>query len=354
MLLTRLYKYWPLLGFVFSACKEPFVPFKDPNTEKILVVDGFIDTGGGETTIRLTQTADMMGPVTYNYVPSATLKIEGEDGTTITAITNAAGVAVFSTKINNQTQRYKLSIATQSGRKYSTNFLDNIKAPKLDSIGYKIEALGIQLYLNTDDKANNTRYYGWSYEETYEIEAIKPKYQPLAMICWANNLPTEILAGSSIKLSDNRITGFPLTFIKGNSIKLNKMYSINVSQYGLTEKAYNYLVNIKKNTEKIGSIFDPQPSETIGNIRCDSDPSEPVIGFINCGTVSQKRIFIRKRDIPRPNNNWIYLDCDWQPVSEDPDPEFYYIEYERGMVPWTCVDCTLNGASTTKPAFWPK
>jgi hypothetical protein len=70
------------------------------------------------------------------------------------------------------------------------------------------------------------------------------------------------------------------------------VYTINVTQYALTKEAYEYWDNLKKNTEKIGSIFDPQPFADFGNIHCISDPDEPVIGFISACSTSQKRLYI--------------------------------------------------------------
>jgi hypothetical protein len=363
-----------LLLVFFSACKEKFHPEVDKNTKNLLVVDGFIETGGGQTSFRLTQTVDMVGPITYREVPNATLKIEGEDGTAITAITNSAGVAEFATKLNNQTQRYKLSIVTQEGKTYATNFLENKKAPEITSIVPKIKEAGLQLEVNTEDNTNKTKYYGWTFEEVFEFESkltsSLAKYagkDSLMKVCWGNNFSKQILLASSTRLSADRISNFPLTFIDRNSKKISKVYSINLGQYALTEEGYNYLLNMKKNTEKIGSIFDPQPSETPGNIRCVSNPSEPVLGFVSCGAKSTKRIFVHSSELPLGWGN--YISCNplvdtieiWRGGRTKPHEELWMDFSERlngndtitVMVPTDCLDCSKTGINK-RPTFWPK
>jgi hypothetical protein len=282
-----------MLSIAFSACKEPFVPFKDPNTLKLLVVDGFIDTGGGETTIRLTQTVDMRGPLTYRPEPDALVKIEGEDGTSIIAKTDLNGFGKFATTLNDQTQRYKLSITTQSGKKYTTDFLENKKSPKIDTIDYKKEDCRLRVVLSTKDKINNTRYYRWTFTGGFEggDENIS------GVGCDLGQFSKEILVASSANLAVDNIHEFPIAFANRNCFKIRAAFKINVVQYALTEGGYNYLLSMKKNTEKTGGIFDPLPSELSGNIQCISNPSEPVIGFLSCGTVSKKVFSVTKGKI---------------------------------------------------------
>jgi hypothetical protein len=124
---------------------------------------------------------------------------------------------------------------------------------------------------------------------------------------------------------------------------------------------------MQKNTEDIGGIFDPQPSELTGNIQCISDPSETVIGFISCGVVREKRFFISSSEVLKINSDWLYkTDCrqdtirssrwkelgltgnhiiDIVPKFLSLDPLYYYSRLE-------CIDCTLFGTNI-KPSFWP-
>src|SRR5690606_18478545 len=69
--------------------------------------------------------------------------------------------------------------------------------------------------------------------------------------CWKDEHSSKVLLSSTERFSEDRITNMPVNYIKGNSEKIAHFYSILVKQYGLTREAYQYLENMKKNTEQI-------------------------------------------------------------------------------------------------------
>ena len=58
-----------------------------------------------------------------------------------------------------------------------------------------------------------------------------------------------------------------LNTIHRTSDKISYLYYTEVKQMSISEEAYNYWSNLQRNSEEIGGIFAPQPSEMIGNIR---------------------------------------------------------------------------------------
>lgn len=126
---------------------------------------------------------------------------------------------------------------------------------------------------------------------------------------------------------------------------------------------------MKKNTESLGTIFDPMPSEITGNIRCLTDTAEKIVGYIGASNITEKRTFIDNRDLI----DWAYTDsrCSTQDET-DLDPvnlrKFLYPPYNylpttpiyspTGQLLGTymanpfCVDCTLSGTNI-KPSYWP-
>ena len=96
-------------------------------------------------------------------------------------------------------------------------------------------------------------------------------------------------------------------------------------------------MNLKKNTEQLGSIFDALPSQINGNIHSATNPSEPVIGYISVGNVSSQRIFITKQQLP---SSWIptptYLYCQI-------DSEYYVYYFLNGStIPVNQVTEVIN------------
>src|SRR5690606_11887431 len=123
-----------------------------------------------------------------------------------------------------------------------------------------------------------------------------------------------ILIASSAKLQSDRIAEAPLLQIPTGSEKLGWRYSILVRQYALDKNAYEFYDLMKKNTESIGTIFDPQPSEIRGNFTCITNPEEPVIGHVTASTVTEKRIFINSTEV----SDWVFVEnCPVQEVTTD-------------------------------------
>jgi hypothetical protein len=117
--------------------------------------------------------------------------------------------------------------------------------------------------------------------------------------CWKSVSITSILIGSSEKLSQDVISQQPTaSTFRCASQQLGVLYSINVKQYALSEQAYRFLQQLKRNTEQLGTIFDAQPSDNNGNIRCITNAQEPVIGFVEVSEEKTKRIFISNTQVP--------------------------------------------------------
>jgi len=241
--------------------------------------------------------------------------------------------------------------------------------------------------VTTHDPQKNTLYYQWTYKETwiyrtpyesdyiYEHDSVKirPYDQLLPQTCWGTDSSNRILVGSSAKLTDDLIYEFPMTSIPFTlNNKLFSRYSILVKQFALTKDWYDWKQKVKKNTEQLGTIFDPQPSETGGNFTCENDPSEPVIGFVGCTTETEKRIFIERAEIYNITQHIPsgFEDCGQVSIKNNPDSigglfdiGFWLI---TGIVPGPgpshidrvlgsaakCADCRLSGGSPDKPAFW--
>jgi hypothetical protein len=373
-----------VLTLALTRCKDPYVsPYVSPPTG-YLVVDGFI-SGNGPTRFNLGRTI----PVSSNVQPPAEtkahLQVEGDDNSIFTLNELGNGVYGVNALPLNPVVKYRLRIHTAGNKDYLSDYVPVRNTPAIDSISWAIDNSGVNIYANTHDASNNTRYYQWQYVETWKYSAaeystgIYQKENPWVVdrhpedqvyYCWKNNTSTSIILGSSIKLSEDVITRQLLTHVSKDDPQLSIKYSILVNQYALTEDAYNYLTLMQKNTETLGSIFDAQPSYLKGNIHGLSDPTEQVIGFVSAGTVQQQRIFIDRSQLPQ---EWRYfmtcilpdtlvkLDSASLTGFFGPGGGFVPVEmhYTNGIADgWlgnaaSCVDCRTQGGNTNKPSFWP-
>jgi len=59
---------------MFTQCREKYIPKVDPNNTRLLVIEGFINSGQGPTTIHLSRTTDLQDTA-YTPEPGAQLNV---------------------------------------------------------------------------------------------------------------------------------------------------------------------------------------------------------------------------------------------------------------------------------------
>jgi hypothetical protein len=361
-------------------CKKPFDPPAITAANNYLVVDGIINTGAGVvTTIRVNRTRNL-GDSTSGGIPElhATVTIVAGGGATYPLQDTAtAGVYTSGFLTLPITQTYKIAITTHDGRKYASDLVPVKQTPLMDSAYYE-EPGDFNVYVDTHDPSGNTRYYRWDYVETWEHDAqlMSPWIVQNGLIvptdstnqhtqCWTTVNSTNILLGSSQKLSQDVISRAPIIDIPNGDTRINQKYSILVRQYALTADAYAYWSLIQKTSQQLGGLFDLQPTQLTGNIHCLTNPGEPVIGFMSASSVQEQRLFVFQSNL----HNWIHnppqYSCDTIAVPVNQTDYRIYSETDTIWTPYyfvtngplvlatrTCVDCLLFGGSNQKPSYW--
>src|SRR5918993_515605 len=322
-----------ILLVLAGGCKEKFdLPTDSPETG-YLVIEGVISPGPQATRIDLSRT-NKANSSTKQFEKKALVQVEGDDNS-VQILPETFDGAYTSVLNIDSAKQYRLRIKTTDGKEFLSDFVGVKVTPPIDSISWVRETDGLRLQFNTHDPQNDTRYYRWDYQETWEFHSpfrailqykspTEIEYKDSArglpdssmLICWGSTISTSLILGSSARLSSDIISKQPFLFIPAADRRISVLYSIYVRQYGLTKEAYEFLEKMKKNTEGTGSIFDAQPSQLTGNIRNVSNPEEIVIGFVSICTVEDKRLFIYKREVP----NWNYRTlCVEQRISNHPD-----------------------------------
>ena len=369
------------------SCREKYTPRIASPVTGYLVVEGIINSGSGPTNILLSRT-NKVSADSLQYENGAIVQVEGNDNS-IYYLDDKGNGQYGSSQLNlNSARQYRLRIKTQEGKEYLSDFVAVKTTPPIDSVRWQYEDDGVHFFVNTHDPSNNSRYYYWKYEETWEfhspyistlrwdtirtpegpreyVASIDP--DPAIYTCWGTASSTSIIIGSSEKLSEDIINNHVLFQIPHGSVKLSVLYSALIKQYALTSDAYEFLQRMKKNTEQTGSVFDAQPSALKGNIHSTSDASEQVIGYVSVSAEETRRIFIKKVEVP----GWGYNSgCSKDTLVNDLVHEYWRVAAGMGLVPLeayeqsggvittilvalpVCVDCTLSGTNK-KPSFWP-
>ena len=388
---------YSVLILISGGCVQEYIPPVRPSGSSYLVVEGTLNSGQGPAVLTLSRTTNLDTTATQ-FEPGAQVIVQADDSSTFLLQESGPGQYMAENLNLNSNKKYRLKINTGNGEFYVSDFVSVIPNPPIDSINYQQNQEGLQIFVNTHNPQNNTRYYKWQYNETWEVHSayisklkyiINPTPQGYAysltptvvayyppdpydssiFICWQSDASTEILTGSSAALSEDLIH-LPIATIPSGSQKLTVLYSISISQYGWSEAGYQFLQAMKKNTENTGSVFNPLPSQLTGNIHCITDPSKMVIGYFNVSPVQEKRFFISAGDVP----DWNYgMSCPLFEILNNPDSLAKYgsmylpiVAAKTKPIPFSlaleivtfkaslpdCVDCTLNGTNL-KPAFWP-
>jgi hypothetical protein len=387
------------LGITMAyGCKKHYNPPAVAKNYNYLVVEGLIAAGQDSTIINLSRTVNVANQTVNSPEQNATVTVEGDQGASYTIpMTDSGKYAAAPLNLDNA-HKYRLKISTADGQTYASDY-EAVKAtPPIDSVWFTINSDGLTINSAAHDPSNNTRYYRWDYTETYVyyspiesdyiIDPTQPDTLNMSVLrtpaqqihtCYVTLNSSAITVNSTAALSKDVVANEQITQIPDTSEKLAYRYSILLRQYALTDSAFEFWQNMKKNTQQIGTIFDVQPSEISGNIRCTSNPKLPVLGYISVSSISQKRIFIDHTQLPvwpfsqpsclpRPNGicwprgfgnplppdllSGVYI-----PVGAIDTASICYKEpgrfYAVNAFIYTCVDCRYHlGGKTVKPNFW--
>lgn len=373
-----------LLGLL-GSCITPFESKAEEAKQRYLVVDGFINSSG-VTAIALSRTLPLPAK-TASPETKAVLFIEQEAGPRYALRETTAGTYTSQPLVLSPTARYRLAIRTSAGQDYASGFQVAQFTPAIDSVTWRASDRGLQLYVNTHDDNSRARHFRREYQETWEFTSVEFSmlvYTP-AMLdlrkddiyhCWRSENSTAIRVSNSVSLNQNIISQFPLSLLPPNSQKLRYKYSILVRQYALTPEEFAYWDLLRKNTETLGTLFDPLPSQLTGNVLNLNDPQDLALGFVGIHSETSQRIFVSRGQLPR---TWRpltgYEDCTridtftrgvpgfglpgkpvtffntplYTPINEIYKGTGVFFGYTYSST--DCVDCRKRGTNV-RPPFW--
>lgn len=366
------------------GCVEPYHPPDMGENISILVVDGFINASDGSATVRLTKAVALSKTDGYPAEKGADVTIRSEKGDSFKLLEQDSGKYSLHGLAIDFSTTYQLNIRTSDNRSIVSDYISIIKTPPIDSVTWRPERDGISVRVSTHDQNKSSRYYHWDFIETWEYRAPYPSpYRNVnntvitlppgeyPYTCYRTLPSTKITVESTVRLSEDIVSDFPLTYIEAPSSRLSVMYSINVRQRVIDKTEYEYMQDLQRVTESVGGLFDSQPYEILGNVR-SSDPAIPVLGFFSAGTVDEQRIFVRFTDLPDYLQTIPYHYCSLDTVCSilRPDlrctidlaslPENSYLiaKLDPGFPGYTvttrsCADCRVQGGVLEKPDFWP-
>jgi hypothetical protein len=369
------------LLFLWGSCRDPFEPEVTDQDISLLVVEGFIETGGKESEIILSRTSPIKNTQDFQSESGATVFLKSESGEEWFFKEKKIGQYVIEETFD-PGLKYQLGINLQNGQQYLSDPMIPTITPEIEELGYLRDDAGVEIFVST--KGNEeAQYFLWDYEEDWIFRpgvSSQYIYNPITEdvewrtsdqkidICWLSNRFPKIILQNASRFQENTILQRELVRIPPNSEKLMQRYSINVRQRAINQETYDFWEILRKNSDDIGGIFSPLPSLIRGNIKSVSGNENTAIGMISMGKSTSQRIFINVQDVAP----WPFFIEEYKFCRLDPDTVFvadYAREFSSGsripsvqVVEVTrvigyraaskqCTDCTLRGTNV-KPDFW--
>jgi len=361
---------WLHVGLLFS-CRELYEPEIAVVDHGFLVVEGFVEVGGGRSSVKLSRTVPVYADQNLRPVAQALLILEGQEAGSWQFVEKEAGEYVLDADLL-ESQNYKLRIFIGENESFESDWMQPLIAPEITDLYFEREEEGVFIYAEGQRNGEKgfmllTAEETWQFRsaynslfvynpETFEIEFRRGNIH----VCFRQQPSDRIVLAAPGMGDFNKLE---MMRIPLHSEKLGMRYSIEVKQRQVDEAAYEFWEALRRNTDDIGDIFSPMPHEFGSNLRKVGQADEPVIGYISAGKSTTKRVFIGFSEIrPWSVRNPDYGSCNREVLSPRHYPSLTSGDYlvigpvEGDGGEWYvstkyCVDCRERG-TLDAPAFW--
>ena len=370
-----------------AACKYPY-DVDIEQTDYPLVIEGDLLLGS-TSTFRFSYVLPLNSDEYLIPAQNTGGYIEGENGIRIYASAHSSSAILdFDTRDLPTGQRYRLHLETPEGRVIESDWLNVAPAPVIDDLSYWKNDQYNELHIGLSMHCNGAHHFRWTYVEEWEYHSdIRSIYEydpnrysegvfrspegARLYYCWSRNDVSDINIFSTENQIEDRFEELSFHRIPLSDRRLQILYRVSLQLEALSEDAYLYWRTIQQNTEEQGSLFAPTPSEMASNLRCTSDPSYQVLGFVNAAVVASTQMYYDNEvaNFYRPPRGGYYKPNEMEvPVH----PDSCALAYKEGLLPYNpiygglgleptaytwankaCIDCRLSGGTKNKPADWP-
>jgi len=370
-----------LLFLMGYACVSPYVADIE-NEPELISIEASLIKGEEEQTVKVSITASLN---TSTFIP-----VRGCDVSLIDEFDNAWNYRDLSGGIYRMSipdeelihgRHYKIRVITAEGNVYESDYEMLSPGIEVDSVYYDIEDkvdemtgepyTGIQFYLDVKAGEDESRYFRWRIDETYEYTSfgpisyfylddthtpVVPEDEWAVYRCWKGGEISGLFQSSTMNLSQNEKKRIHLNYVSALTERLRIKYSLQVKQYTLNEDAYNYFEQNRLATEEADGLYTRQPRQPITNMSNVDDEDERVLGYFWVSTQTSQRIFVPRIEemlvLAEDCAYWEYSDLE---DGEGPFPIYLFDDKNNGKLYTSsrdCFDCTRRDGSNIIPDYW--
>ena len=282
---------------------------------------------------------------------------------------------------------YRLCVSYPDRGEYRSKFKKVLKAPQVESFDFVFapDTSYINVMLTSRGDNDGARFCRIEYEEwwenrpplmpnvilypgRYDLTTLSQPYKDSLYKCFDKFASQKILLEDTRNMSENVVKDKIVTTLYKQQRRVNRLYCITLFQTPLDKEGYDYYKALKSNSEEMGGLYSPYPSEIVGNVFSETFPDEVVIGYVNVCTRGEKRIFLDGQKLELFNwrkclemetvekKYWrtTYDKREMRPYDylrklEDGE---YVIDSDRAY--WGSKDCFDVSRCYEKPDFWPR
>lgn len=405
---------------MLSACIEPFTPDIGEGKQYV-VIQGSVSNEEGYQYAEVSRASTFMD---REHVPvnDCDLRILDSEGNVFQMQNYYDGkYRIWIDKEYLQTGNiYKLEVTLPNGKRYESEYDTLLPCPGIDSIYYEYITItpddpgrnpieGLQFYIDYDATGDFAKNYRWEFTETWEyhpkeliwayylgIDTICPPepfeeygedirpigpgcYARLRLMlidkersppidslytCWQTRKIDEVYTYTLHQKADMKVLGLPLNRVTNKGNRLSIRYSLLVRQLALSDAAFKYWNQLQQQAGETGGLYETQPYQLKGNIRCIDNEEEDVIGIFSASSATTKR-FIGKFQFVDYHETCaeIISEMDalysflWRDNGAEPPIPLYFLTIDDRTdtfvyVDQSCFDCRLLGGTLTKPEYW--
>ena len=389
-----------LAGLLLTAsCIYPFEP-ETPPVDRCLVFEGNLVIGESSTmSVRLLQPlSGSIVTATDTWNINGEARVECTDGTVINGVPRLRGsnevAFIFNLTNASAKEAYRVWFTDDETKKvYRSNWMKVEKAPLIERIDFVPDDKNVKVRLTLTGPTDDTRYFCWTYTEDWEIhsdflplylyrygvdpynirgqayEEIQGEYDKY--YCWNSSSSKELFVADTRDLNSRTLPARQIASFGRTTSRCQELYCISVTAYGISADRYAYIHHMNEVSNIQGDLFSPNPSAMRGNLRCEQDSTELVLGYVGvCQTTMTRAFFEGTRYYTgRVDNSVRFFPNLSEPLEAESNEKGYDYFYMLGNRPlylvadengdekmqWAprrCVDCTVKGTKN-KPSYWP-
>ena len=373
---------------VVSSCIYPFEPDALPQGGQ-LVVEGDIVLGD-ISVIKLSAVDPIRG--TAGEQPRGDAYIEDDKGGVYRSTGPLGSTIRIDTREAPSDRKYRLRIDLSNpggewDASYATEWDIPQPEPEISAMEMTTDDENITFNVSMNAPEGASGCYRWDYELDWEYDA---KYYPAYMFvdgelidlnktpitypyhtCYSHKESIETGLAIAKSLEGQRLYRHEFMEIPRTSTIVMKRLAVLMKARCISEDCYEYLNNLKENSDATGSLFTTIPSGMQGNVRSLDDTTHHAVGFVGVSRVKTKRTFFYVA--PYHISRWRYGDDLFVPEINIFHPDltsWYKAGYlpvddlgasgggesaMGGAVRWgpaECVDCRVSGGTIEVPYFW--